>query len=107
MKKNREQSLFDMDELIQQYMKDNLERLTQDDPSKKNNSFVYLENDTIQLLILYLFMRMEKGDKRAGNEYIEEEVSQLLDTANNVNRQSFEDVLELLKNRSKGNSSDE
>lgn len=107
MKKDRGQPLFEMNQLIQQYMKDNLERMNQDSELRKNNSFVYLENDTIQLLILYLFMKMEKNDRPNQSENLEEEVSQLLDTSKEANRQSFEEVMELLKERMEGNSSNE
>lgn len=106
MKKNSDSTLFEMNQLIQQYMKDKLDRISQDDQSRKNNSFVYFENDTIQLLILYMFMKMEKNDRNTGNENIED-VAQLLDTSKETNHQLFEEVLELLKNRTKGSSPDE
>ncbi len=104
MKKNRDHSSFQVNQLIQQYMKEYLDRITQDDQSRKNNSFVYLENDTLQLLIMYLFIKSENSDMENANF---QDLSEILDSYMSDNRQAFEEIMDSLKNRTKGNHSND
>lgn len=107
MKKNRDHSSFQMNQLIQQYMKESLERITQEDQSNRNNSFVYLENDTLHLLILYLLMKTENVDNGINNNENFVELSEVLDRYMEDNRLAFVEVIDLLRNRTKGNDADD
>ncbi|WP_058307186.1 hypothetical protein [Gracilibacillus massiliensis] len=106
MKKNRDHTPLQINQLIQQYMKDSLDRITQDDQSNKNNSFVYLENDTLHLLIMYLLMKKENNNTGMNNESFEE-LSEVLESYMEDNRQAFDGIIDLLKDRMTGNQADD
>ncbi|SHN07156.1 hypothetical protein [Gracilibacillus kekensis] len=106
MKKNRDHTPLQINQLIEQYMKDSLDRITQDDHSNKNNSFVYLENDTLHLLIMYLLMKTENNSNGLKNESFVE-LSDIFESYIEENRQAFGDVMDLLKQRLKGNHVDD
>ena len=71
---------------------------------KENNSSIYLESDTLNMLIVYLLMKMEtqNNDKIATNNEIDlfpDALIEELDSIILTNQKGFNEVLSLLKRK--------
>ena len=88
--------------LIQQFMKDQLNEL-KEGKQETNNSFVFLENSTLNMLILYMLMNgehrtngeMNEDDGRLSNVKILEDLDHVIVE----NKKEFEEIIALLKER--------
>ncbi|WP_101846090.1 hypothetical protein [Halobacillus sp. Marseille-P3879] len=88
--------------LIRQFMRDQLNDL-KNDKKERNNSFVFLENNTLNMLIIHLLMNWDKrstgsaNDSSAGNEVMEwiEELNQVIKQS----EEGFTEVITLLKEK--------
>ncbi|SFM06816.1 hypothetical protein SAMN04487943_10797 [Gracilibacillus orientalis] len=101
-KSKRDQNSFDINQMVTQYMKDYMERISNEE-HKKNNSFVYLENETLQMLIMYLFMKDDSNSHNQPNLNLSELVDKL-DSHIINNRQGYGEVIQLLKDRVQGST---
>ncbi|MFC7785297.1 hypothetical protein ACFQWC_12435 [Rossellomorea sp. GCM10028870] len=84
--------------LIQHYLEEQMKKLNESDD---NNSFVFLENKTLNLIILYLVMNSMSGipireEFDSKNFSIPNEIYVKLQDSINKNKQSFEEVISLL-----------
>jgi len=97
---NEQESL--VKHLIQQFMKDQLNEL-KEGKQETNNSFVFLENSTLDMLILYMLMNggqrtkgeMNEDDGRLSNATILEGLDHVIVE----NEKGFEEIIALLKER--------
>ncbi|QGH35231.1 hypothetical protein GI584_14760 [Gracilibacillus salitolerans] len=101
-KSKRDQQSFDINQMITQYMKDYMGRMSNEE-YKKNNSFIYLENETLHMLLMYLFMKNNSNSMDSTNVNLSE-LSEILDRHVESNRQGYEEVIQLLKVLAKGSS---
>lgn len=85
-----------MRRVVSGFMKDQLADL-KEYSKEDNNSFIFLEKGTLNLLIAYML----SGDKRSTNEEVNEEfkirVLKEIDQVIENNKKEFEDVINLLK----------
>ena len=70
----KEQELL-VKHVIRQFMKDQLNEL-KEDKQENNNSFVFLENSTLNMLIIYLLMN---GERRTDGEVNEDSQVKILE----------------------------
>lgn len=85
-------------QIIRQFMKDQLNGLKEDN-QENNNSFVYLEKSTLNMLIINMLMN---GERRAYGEVNEDSQVKILENLEHViadNKKGFEEILTLLKER--------
>ncbi|QBP40080.1 hypothetical protein [Paenisporosarcina antarctica] len=83
---------------IRQFMKDQI-----NEPKEGNNSFVYLENSTLNMLITYLLMNgnsrtygeMDREDDGFSNNKILEDLDHIIEGS----KQEFEEIITLLKGK--------
>ncbi|WP_163583353.1 hypothetical protein [Gracilibacillus saliphilus] len=101
-KSKRDQQSFDINQMISQYMKDYIDRIHKED-YKKNNSFVYLENETLHMLLMYLFMKNTSNNTDSSQVNLSE-LAEVLDRHIENNRQGYEEVIHLLKSRAEGST---
>lgn len=105
MKKNkRDQHSLDINDMISQYMKDFIHRIG-DDEYKNNNSFIYLENETLHLLFMYLFMTDNSNSVDESNLNLSK-LAETLDRYIESNRQGYEEIIQLLKGRTRSSEND-
>jgi hypothetical protein len=93
----KEDELF-IDQMIRQLMKDQLkERSTEN--QNNNNSYVYLENSTLNLVILYLLMREERRTNGEVDRLSEVISVENLDQIIADIKKEFEETITLLKEK--------
>ena len=93
----KEQELL-VKHVIRQFMKDQLNEL-KEDKQENNNSFVFLEKSTLNMLIIYLLMN---GERRTDEEVNEDSQVKILEELEQViadNKKDFEEIITLLKER--------
>ena len=87
-----------MKQFFNQYLK---EKLNNKDSSEGSNSFVFLENNTLQMLITYLFMQLENQQRNSRIQEIPQtelkELEQVIDEMIVENQTSNQEIIELLK----------
>jgi hypothetical protein len=87
-----------MKHIIRQFMKDQLNDLKEDN-QENNNSFVFLEKSTLNMLIIYLLMN---GERRPDEEVNEDSQVKILEELEQVivdSKEDFEEIITLLKER--------
>lgn len=94
---DKEQTLL-IEQIINQYVVEHLSK-TKEDISENNNSFLFLEKDSLNLLLAYLmFMKKNTATPTVENETLE--TSKLLahlDKLIDENKQEFESLLDLFR----------
>ena len=97
----KEQELF-VKQMIRQMMKDQLNELNTEN-QENNNSYVFLENRTLNMVILYLLMKEERGttgEKSAEiDRHSEGKIVEQLDQVIAENKKEFEEIITLLKEK--------
>jgi len=93
----KEQELL-VKHVIRQFMKDQLNELIKD-KQETNNSFVYLENSTLNLLIISLLMNGERWTNGEVNEDIQVKILDELEQIIADSKKEFEAIITLLKER--------
>ncbi|MCP3029090.1 hypothetical protein [Halobacillus sp. A5] len=87
--------------LIRQFMRDQLKDLKENKKSR-NNSFVFLENNTLNMLIIHLLMNFEKQTPEVRGEGDGLDSTKWIEELNQVIKQSeeeFTEVISLLKEK--------
>ncbi|KHF39862.1 hypothetical protein [Halalkalibacter okhensis] len=97
---NQEQELL-FKQLTYHFMKEQLEQL-KENKKEKNRSYVYLESNTLNMLLVYLLMHVNANQKHTTmkeqeSELIPEEISDNLDSIITNNKENFEEILSYLK----------
>ncbi|KAA0941662.1 hypothetical protein FQ087_21150 [Sporosarcina sp. ANT_H38] len=85
-----------MKHIIHQFMENQLNVL-KEDKLETNNSFVFLENSTLNMLILSLFMN---GQRRTGGDVNEDSQMKILEELDHIiadSKKGFEEIIALLK----------
>jgi hypothetical protein len=93
----KEQELL-VKHVIRQFMKDQLNEL-KEDKQENNNSFVFLENSTLNMLIIYMLLN---GERRTNGEVNGDSQAKILEDLEDVitdNKKEFEEILTLLKEK--------
>lgn len=97
----KEQELL-LKSMIRQLMTDKLNELNTEN-QENDNSYVFLENRTLNMVILYLLMKEERGttgEKSAEiDRHFEGKIVEQLDQLIEDNKKEFEEVLTLLKEK--------
>jgi hypothetical protein len=98
-KDNQDQELH-LKQATRDFIQEQLEQLK--NTKKDNNSFVYLESDTLNMLIVSLLMKLEaqNSDKTANtkeNGFFPDELITELDSIIKNSKKEFEEILSLLK----------
>jgi len=92
----KEQELF-VKHIIRQFMKNQLK----EDKQENNNSFVFLENSTLNMLITYLLMNEERRTYGEKNKDIDKpSEAKTLEKLEHIianNKKEFEEIIALLK----------
>ncbi|MBM7603161.1 hypothetical protein JOC75_001131 [Metabacillus crassostreae] len=91
---------FLLKELSRTFVKNQLEQLK--NKNKDNNSFIYLEGNTLNMLIVYLLMENERNNQQTSENVqssIPEELINALDLLMSKNKTEFEDILSILKEK--------
>jgi penicillin-binding protein-related factor A (putative recombinase) len=87
-------------QLIRHFMNEQLEQL-KENSKNKNRSFVYLENNTLNMLLVYLLMQMnpqKKYENHSDNsDFIPEEIFEELNSVLKQNKEGFEEIIHRLK----------
>ncbi|WP_077624230.1 hypothetical protein [Sediminibacillus massiliensis] len=100
MTNNEEQHL--LKELIRHQMKEYTDRMKKVDSGRDNNSFIFLENNTLDMLITYLFIQMdhqqnsENSDSGANSADLEV-ILKSLDSMIDESRRAYNDIIDILK----------
>jgi len=87
-----------MKHVIRQFMKDQLDELQEDKP-ENNNSFVFLEKSTLNMVLTYLFMNGERQNNGEVNEDSHMKILEELEQVIADNKEDFEEIIALLKER--------
>lgn len=92
---------FLLKQLSSKYIQEQLEKLNRTE-KEKNNSSIYLESDTLNMLIISFLMKKEAqtNDKTLASnesEFIFDELIEALDSLIMANKQSFNEIISLLK----------
>ena len=97
----KEQELF-VKQMIRQMMKDQLNELNTE-KRENNNSFVFLENKTLNMVILYMLMKEEcwtNGEKSGEvRRHSEGEIVEQLEQVIADNKKEFEEMITVLKEK--------
>lgn len=96
---SQEQELL-LKQLSHNFINEQLEQLK--NKKMDNNSFIYLESSTVNMLIVYLLMNMEaqnsnKTTNSKENGFIPDELFEELDSVIMNSKNGFEEILSLLK----------
>ncbi|MDX8046610.1 hypothetical protein SH601_11515 [Gracilibacillus sp. S3-1-1] len=107
MKKNRrDQTSIDMNQLMTDYVKDLMNNMDKND-TKKNNSFIYLENETLHMLLLYLLTSNQDHlsvTSTSGNlSSLHEQLELYMDD----NRQLYQELIQLIKEQTESSQQNE
>ena len=96
---NEEQQVL-IKQLVSSFMKDYSEQLNSKEKGN-NNSFVFLENNTLQMLITYMFMHLDNNIGQVNRNEDEspdlEEISLSIDSMVNETRVAYEEIIDMLK----------
>lgn len=84
--------------VIRQFMKDQLNE-RKEDGQENNNSFVFLENSTLNMIIIYLLMNGERRSYGEVNEDAQEKTLKELENVMADNKKDFEEMIALLKEK--------
>ncbi len=101
MKVNNQEMHTHFKRFLQQYIKENMEELSVN-REDQNNSFIFLEDRTLQLIITYMFMKLDSGlyrgdrNEKAESAKIDEIISEL-DVGLAESREGFEEVIRVLR----------
>lgn len=87
-----------MKHIIRQFMKDQLNEL-QEDKQDNNNSFVFLEKSTLNMVLTYLLMNGERRNNGEVNEDSHVKILGELEQVISDNKEGFEEIITLLKDR--------
>ena len=101
---NNNQNNSNIEKLIKQlidgYKKEHLEELGSDN-RKENNSFVFLEKNTLHMFISFMLILLEKqhdiGVRSDESESSVKELSSYLDSIIEDNQKNFEELIDILK----------
>ncbi|MBM7553622.1 hypothetical protein [Thalassobacillus pellis] len=87
-------------QLLREYMQAHLEE-TKEKRDSKNNSFVFLENSTLNMLLIYLLMQMDNqgtpGETDNGNFDFAGDLENILDERMDEDAKAFEEIISILK----------
>ena len=88
--------------LISEFINEQLDQIKKS--KKDDNSFIYLESDTLNMLLGYLLLKREAQDddqttNESDNEFFPNELLEQLDTAMMNSKKGFEEILSLLKHK--------
>ena len=87
-----------MKQMVRQFMKDQLNNLKQDN-QENNNSFVFLEKSTLNMLIIYMLMNGESLPEEEVNGDSQMKILEELEQDIADNKKDFEEIMALLKER--------
>jgi len=87
-----------MKHIIRQIMKDQFSEQTED-KQENNNSFIYLEKSTLNMLIMYMLMNDGRRPKEEADGDSDGEISEELERVIEDNKKDFEEILTLLKEK--------
>ncbi len=87
--------IHDDEQVIRQFMKDQLNN-RKEDKQENDNSFIFLEKDTLNLLMNHLFTNVERNASVHSQGEIEEALEQIIAD----NKIDFEEIITFLKDRS-------
>lgn len=93
----KEQDIF-VKHVIHQFMKDQLKE-RKEEKQEDNNSFVFLEKSTLNMVLTYLFMNGVQRTHGEVNEDSHEKILEELDQIIKDNKKEFEKVIALLKEK--------
>ncbi|WP_342515038.1 hypothetical protein MKY34_10115 [Sporosarcina sp. FSL K6-1522] len=88
-----EQDVF-VKHILRQFMKEQLHERTED---KKDNSFIFLENRTLNMLIIYMLMNSQRFTSQNDNRDAQVEILEELERIIVDNKKDFEEIITLLK----------
>ncbi|MGP4038677.1 hypothetical protein ACTWP4_02025 [Gracilibacillus sp. D59] len=92
-----------MQQLIRNSMREYTDRLNNESQQKDNNSFIFLENNTLNMLMTYMFMHLENQQDNGRKDEVQsadlEEISLSLDSMVEESKASFEEMIDILKER--------
>ncbi|WP_332634775.1 hypothetical protein [Halalkalibacter flavus] len=97
---NHEQELL-FKQLTQYFMKEHLEQL-KGNKKNKNNSFIYLESNTLNMLLIYLLVNLDNQQSHGTASSHEsapfpKEIFEELNSIIANNKEEFEEILSYLK----------
>lgn len=87
-----------MKHIIRQIMKDQFNEQTED-KQENNNSFIYLEKSTLNMLIMYMLMNGERRPDKEAKGDSDVKILEELEQAIMANKEDFEEIITLLKER--------
>jgi len=87
-----------MKQVIRQFMKNQLTEM-KEDKQENNNSFVFLEKSTLNMVLTYLFMNGERQNNGEVNEDSHVKILGELEKIIADNKEDFEEIITLLKER--------
>ncbi|WP_394184817.1 hypothetical protein [Metabacillus halosaccharovorans] len=92
---------LDFELMLKQLTRDFINRQLQQmkNKGKDNKSFVYLENQTLDLILTYLLMKMDSqhNEQHIVSMVIPNELIQRIDEITNKEKKQFEEIIEMLK----------
>ncbi|WP_217586149.1 hypothetical protein [Lentibacillus saliphilus] len=88
-----------LDQLVREYISDQLET-AKENSGETGNSFIVLDNHTINMLLTYLLLCKDRSQEKQGvaEGHIPDELLQDIEAVIESQQQSFEDIISLLKN---------
>ncbi|WP_085992738.1 hypothetical protein [Oceanobacillus senegalensis] len=99
---NEDQQLL-IKQFIQDYMKDYTERLTNDYREKDDHSFIFLEGNTLYLLLTYMLNHLENKGENGNKEEFQlidlEDISSTIDSMIMESKETFEEILDDLRGK--------
>lgn len=92
---------LDFELMLKELTRDFINRQLQQmkNKGKDNKSFVYLENQTLDLILTYLLMKMDRqhNEQHIESTVIPDELVQTIDEITNKEKKQFEEIIEMLK----------
>ena len=97
-----EQEDLDFEIILKQLTRDLLNKQLHQmkNKGKDNKSFIYLENQTLDLLLTYLLMKMDRQhnkEQHIESTVIPDELIQRIDQITKKEKKQFEEIIEMLK----------
>ncbi|MFD2046664.1 hypothetical protein ACFSTA_20610 [Ornithinibacillus salinisoli] len=99
---NEEQQLL-IKKIVDNYMKESTERLYNEDKEITNNSFIFLENNTIHMIMTYMLMHLDTQRSQGNTNEVKsqdlQEISESLDSLIEENNLVFKEIINLLQEK--------
>lgn len=83
--------------LVDQYLQEQMQQLLKTESKAENSSFIFLDNQTINLILMYLFLKTDKPSETTTSN--PNNISPDFEQLKQENKSAFEEIIQMLKDK--------